>query len=202
MTPTRRPPSAASSRAVRGFSFNGERHERGGTFGSPGTRRRKRGQSGRDDQSGARGRGRARRLADQETGRDHRQYRLRFDRRLPPLRSEDRAARLRQFPPAQPQIAHGAQSEDRRESGCAVEENPVLQTGERVEGIDQQGDGSDVRRGRRRLTTETQRTQRSSLCPLCLCGETFFAMDILFTPWRYPYLTAPKNESQSCIFCN
>ncbi|HEV7574171.1 MAG TPA: HIT domain-containing protein [Thermoanaerobaculia bacterium] len=27
-------------------------------------------------------------------------------------------------------------------------------------------------------------------------------MDILFTPWRYPYLTAPKNESQSCIFCN
>ena len=34
MTPIRRPPSAASSRAVRGFSFNGERHERGGTFGS------------------------------------------------------------------------------------------------------------------------------------------------------------------------
>jgi len=27
-------------------------------------------------------------------------------------------------------------------------------------------------------------------------------MDILFTPWRYPYLTAPKNETQSCIFCN
>ncbi|HEV7424809.1 MAG TPA: HIT family hydrolase, partial [Thermoanaerobaculia bacterium] len=27
-------------------------------------------------------------------------------------------------------------------------------------------------------------------------------MDILFTPWRYPYLTAPRNENQSCIFCN
>ena len=27
-------------------------------------------------------------------------------------------------------------------------------------------------------------------------------MDILFTPWRYPYLTAPKDASQSCIFCN
>jgi len=27
-------------------------------------------------------------------------------------------------------------------------------------------------------------------------------MDILFTPWRYPYLTAPKSDSQICIFCN
>src|SRR4051812_10688201 len=27
-------------------------------------------------------------------------------------------------------------------------------------------------------------------------------MDILFTPWRFPYLTAPKSESTSCIFCN
>src|ERR1700694_211965 len=27
-------------------------------------------------------------------------------------------------------------------------------------------------------------------------------MDILFTPWRYPYLTSPKSESPSCIFCN
>jgi ATP adenylyltransferase len=27
-------------------------------------------------------------------------------------------------------------------------------------------------------------------------------MDILFTPWRYPYLTAPKSDSQTCIFCN
>jgi ATP adenylyltransferase len=26
-------------------------------------------------------------------------------------------------------------------------------------------------------------------------------MDILFTPWRYQYLTAPKNEGP-CIFCN
>jgi len=26
-------------------------------------------------------------------------------------------------------------------------------------------------------------------------------MDILFTPWRYPYLTAPKSEGP-CIFCN
>ena len=26
-------------------------------------------------------------------------------------------------------------------------------------------------------------------------------MDILFTPWRYPYLTAPKSETQECIFC-
>jgi len=28
-------------------------------------------------------------------------------------------------------------------------------------------------------------------------------MNILFTPWRYPYLTAPKSDSPSgCIFCN
>lgn len=27
-------------------------------------------------------------------------------------------------------------------------------------------------------------------------------MEILFTPWRYPYLTAPKRESPPCIFCN
>jgi ATP adenylyltransferase len=28
-------------------------------------------------------------------------------------------------------------------------------------------------------------------------------MDILFTPWRYAYLTAPKNgEPAGCIFCN
>ena len=27
-------------------------------------------------------------------------------------------------------------------------------------------------------------------------------MDILFTPWRYPYLTSPKSESPGCIFCN
>ena len=28
-------------------------------------------------------------------------------------------------------------------------------------------------------------------------------MDILFTPWRYPYLTSPKSEkSEGCIFCN
>ena len=27
-------------------------------------------------------------------------------------------------------------------------------------------------------------------------------MEILFTPWRYPYLTSPKSESSgSCIFC-
>ena len=27
-------------------------------------------------------------------------------------------------------------------------------------------------------------------------------MDILFTPWRYPYLTSPKSEkAESCIFC-
>ena len=27
-------------------------------------------------------------------------------------------------------------------------------------------------------------------------------MDILFTPWRYPYLTAPKREREDgCIFC-
>ena len=27
-------------------------------------------------------------------------------------------------------------------------------------------------------------------------------MDVLFTPWRYPYLTSPKSESSdSCIFC-
>ena len=26
-------------------------------------------------------------------------------------------------------------------------------------------------------------------------------MEILFTPWRYPYLTAPKSESLGCIFC-
>ena len=27
-------------------------------------------------------------------------------------------------------------------------------------------------------------------------------MDVLFTPWRYPYLTSPKSESpQACIFC-
>jgi len=27
-------------------------------------------------------------------------------------------------------------------------------------------------------------------------------MDILFTPWRYPYLTSPKSETaESCIFC-
>jgi ATP adenylyltransferase len=28
-------------------------------------------------------------------------------------------------------------------------------------------------------------------------------MDILFTPWRYPYLTAPKSDQPTgCIFCN
>ena len=28
-------------------------------------------------------------------------------------------------------------------------------------------------------------------------------MDILFTPWRYPYLTSPRSEkSDGCIFCN
>ncbi len=28
-------------------------------------------------------------------------------------------------------------------------------------------------------------------------------MEILFTPWRYPYLTSPKSEiPQGCIFCN
>jgi len=26
-------------------------------------------------------------------------------------------------------------------------------------------------------------------------------MDILFTPWRYSYLTSPKSESPGCIFC-
>lgn len=26
-------------------------------------------------------------------------------------------------------------------------------------------------------------------------------MDILFTPWRYAYLTAPKSETSGCIFC-
>ena len=28
-------------------------------------------------------------------------------------------------------------------------------------------------------------------------------MEVLFTPWRYPYLTSPKSErSGTCIFCN
>jgi len=28
-------------------------------------------------------------------------------------------------------------------------------------------------------------------------------MEILFTPWRYPYLTSPKSaQPQGCIFCN
>jgi ATP adenylyltransferase len=27
-------------------------------------------------------------------------------------------------------------------------------------------------------------------------------MDILFTPWRFSYLTAPKNDAPGCIFCN
>jgi ATP adenylyltransferase len=27
-------------------------------------------------------------------------------------------------------------------------------------------------------------------------------MDILYTPWRYSYLTAPKSESSGCIFCS
>lgn len=28
-------------------------------------------------------------------------------------------------------------------------------------------------------------------------------MEVLFTPWRYPYLTAPKSDApQSCIFCD
>ena len=27
-------------------------------------------------------------------------------------------------------------------------------------------------------------------------------MQILFTPWRYSYLTAPKNDVSGCIFCN
>lgn len=26
-------------------------------------------------------------------------------------------------------------------------------------------------------------------------------MDVLFTPWRYEYLTTPKKESAGCIFC-
>src|SRR6266581_3129304 len=29
----------------------------------------------------------------------------------------------------------------------------------------------------------------------------FSCMEILFTPWRYPYLTSPKSESPGCIFC-
>jgi ATP adenylyltransferase len=27
-------------------------------------------------------------------------------------------------------------------------------------------------------------------------------MNTLFTPWRYSYLTAPKNDDPGCIFCN
>ena len=27
-------------------------------------------------------------------------------------------------------------------------------------------------------------------------------MEILFTPWRYPYLTSPKSNDAGCIFCN
>ena len=27
-------------------------------------------------------------------------------------------------------------------------------------------------------------------------------MEILFTPWRYSYLTAPKTAASGCIFCN
>ena len=27
-------------------------------------------------------------------------------------------------------------------------------------------------------------------------------MQILFTPWRYSYLTAPKNDAPGCIFCS
>jgi ATP adenylyltransferase len=27
-------------------------------------------------------------------------------------------------------------------------------------------------------------------------------MQILFTPWRYDYLTSPKSESSGCIFCS
>jgi ATP adenylyltransferase len=28
-------------------------------------------------------------------------------------------------------------------------------------------------------------------------------MDVLFTPWRYPYLTSPKSEkAEDCLFCN
>ena len=28
-------------------------------------------------------------------------------------------------------------------------------------------------------------------------------MEVLFTPWRYPYLTSPKSEkAEGCIFCN
>ena len=27
-------------------------------------------------------------------------------------------------------------------------------------------------------------------------------MNILFTPWRYSYLTAPKDDASGCIFCN
>jgi ATP adenylyltransferase len=26
-------------------------------------------------------------------------------------------------------------------------------------------------------------------------------MEVLFTPWRYPYLTSPKSENPGCIFC-
>ena len=26
-------------------------------------------------------------------------------------------------------------------------------------------------------------------------------MEILFTPWRYPYLTSPKSEKDECVFC-
>src|SRR5229473_2538667 len=26
-------------------------------------------------------------------------------------------------------------------------------------------------------------------------------MEVLFTPWRYPYLTSPKSETTGCIFC-
>ena len=26
-------------------------------------------------------------------------------------------------------------------------------------------------------------------------------MDVLFTPWRFDYLTAPRTESRDCIFC-
>ena len=44
----------------------------------------------------------------------------------------------------------------------------------------------------------------SALCFPCNLAVTTTPpiMDILFTPWRYPYLTAPKSESRPCIFCN
>ena len=73
----------------------------------------------------------------QEALRGHRRHGVQEHHRRAAPRREDRAARVRQLPPAQARAAQGPQPEDRRQGGRAAEEGAVLQAGQGTEGTDQ-----------------------------------------------------------------